>query len=675
MPYFVKLEIVDGGAAPVTRTFSKAEVEFGSFGDVAIEDDGFSSYEFKILVLPEGLFLFKDWDHEELMLNGVPAPKVSPLALGDVITQGGTSSIKVVGMGDEHELPKTGERYLAVRILDKCPSCGGGLPMNGLLSEVRCDMCHKTANLKPGYWESVLGTVLEDIHQEAGGFSLNFSTDVSWKVKAPECPKCSAELPVEGVPTGAVDDLICPSCGARASTYPSPEWMKQLLPSIAQVFCGRRAAAAGEGDIRVVGAKPVVLSCPSCGGSLKVTSESERTVTCGYCDADVYLPDDLWSRLHPKKTAATWYLRLEGKTKKERGDEWERERKIAEAREAMSAAARYEKAVASSKVSSKLNVIIPIVLTLIPVGITLAVVFGHLTGEDLGPSAADLDPGAPVPAGGMNWSPDMIQGTRVATGTTPFALNAPAGVTPLNDGTSIIWQNPSNAAGAATLTVTVTGMPRTPATTNEAATLAATKVGAPTSNTSTAALPDGHTVTLRSASSDSTNVFTYKRKPGLPPGSPGLECRATLKTNTAAPPRRHRPRRALPERDLRITDLGVRGGPPEVIRRLLTTQAERTGSSFGPGGLARYTPRMRYLLEELPLLPTARDHAQGLGLAVAGPGGDEGHGVDPVAADGEDVAGVEDGGLLGDDGDVVLALLQLHLHVELHALRVLGAGV
>jgi hypothetical protein len=40
-------------------------------------------------------------------------------------------------------------------------------------------------------------------------------------------------------------------------------------------------------------------------------------VPCQYCKTDVYLPDDLWRRLHPVKTMAPWFVRFEGRSRAE----------------------------------------------------------------------------------------------------------------------------------------------------------------------------------------------------------------------------------------------------------------------------------------------------------------------------------------------------------------------
>lgn len=55
------------------------------------------------------------------------------------------------------------------------------------------------------------------------------------------------------------------------------------------------------------GAKPTVMACMSCGGSLPVDG-SARLVTCQYCDANNYLPDGLWLALHPAAKRETWYV-------------------------------------------------------------------------------------------------------------------------------------------------------------------------------------------------------------------------------------------------------------------------------------------------------------------------------------------------------------------------------
>lgn len=60
------------------------------------------------------------------------------------------------------------------------------------------------------------------------------------------------------------------------------------------------------------------MGCPKCSASLDITADSQRTVACKYCETDIYLPDDLWLRLHPVKKAERWYIEYSGESSADR---------------------------------------------------------------------------------------------------------------------------------------------------------------------------------------------------------------------------------------------------------------------------------------------------------------------------------------------------------------------
>jgi len=73
-----------------------------------------------------------------------------------------------------------------------------------------------------------------------------------------------------------------------------PAWAaKELLAIVDEdpEQLGEKSRAATE---------PVRLACPACGGGLDVDG-AHRIVSCKYCHADVQLPDDVWTRLHPRR--------------------------------------------------------------------------------------------------------------------------------------------------------------------------------------------------------------------------------------------------------------------------------------------------------------------------------------------------------------------------------------
>jgi len=55
-------------------------------------------------------------------------------------------------------------------------------------------------------------------------------------------------------------------------------------------------------------------------------------MACRFCQTDVYLPDEVWRRLHPVATVQEWFIRFEGKTRAERAAEEEAEREAKRAR-------------------------------------------------------------------------------------------------------------------------------------------------------------------------------------------------------------------------------------------------------------------------------------------------------------------------------------------------------
>lgn len=56
--------------------------------------------------------------------------------------------------------------------------------------------------------------------------------------------------------------------------------------------------------------KPILFTCPSCAGNLEIDG-TDRMISCKFCNSQIYLPDDLWFRLHPAKEVERWYMVLD----------------------------------------------------------------------------------------------------------------------------------------------------------------------------------------------------------------------------------------------------------------------------------------------------------------------------------------------------------------------------
>jgi hypothetical protein len=225
-----------------------------------------------------------------------------------------------------------------------CRQCGQPIPLNAIEPSVHCDHCQNDGALPRELWRAVLRDFDENDQLpradetasktvELGGWIAHFAH----RRASPACEKCGAPYPPERISGHDAVDFFCVACGDPASTYPRPAWLSTEVRTARQIILteprgpalhanGAVNGGVNGGAVAVPDApRPVLMLCPGCGGPLSVGAQSPRTTRCGHCTADVYLPDDLWRRLHPAKTMREWFVRFEGATDREREEEARRE--------------------------------------------------------------------------------------------------------------------------------------------------------------------------------------------------------------------------------------------------------------------------------------------------------------------------------------------------------------
>jgi hypothetical protein len=204
-------------------------------------------------------------------------------------------------------------RFASFTLRAQCAHCGGPLPLVGPIRSIVCTACSKATPISADEW----GRILKFAAQGVGSMNIGRHEIVVGTLPSPKpaCATCGALVPLEA---GADTATAC-ACGARLGSYPAPPWLAEQLPAIAQIYGADResdGAASGVAVTSVSAMQPVVMACPSCGGGLNLTTESQRTTRCTFCRASVYLPDDLWRVLHPVKTVRAWSIGYSGKLEK-----------------------------------------------------------------------------------------------------------------------------------------------------------------------------------------------------------------------------------------------------------------------------------------------------------------------------------------------------------------------
>jgi hypothetical protein len=266
--------------------------------------------------------------------------------------------------------------FVAVSMSVTCNHCSQPVPLNGPTQLAHCDNCMKDSPLGRQFEELCLAA--EGSQQLGSAYNTNL-----FKSAAAQCSKCDQDVPIDQYlgHHGATTTIPCPSCGTGLPTFPCPAWLKEELPMALQVFGGDAETANKQAGMALQAAdkaQPIVMACPNCGGGLKVGADAERTTTCHFCQASVFLPDELWKRLHPVRTMEKWTLTYNGalKTKEDLKREADREQQRKDSRQERKQERheRQQEAMKAQK-SSRARTIIGIIVLVALVGVMAFVSF------------------------------------------------------------------------------------------------------------------------------------------------------------------------------------------------------------------------------------------------------------------------------------------------------------
>lgn len=216
-------------------------------------------------------------------------------------------------------------RYICIETSTTCDSCGQPIPLNGPYQRFACPACQQERFVP----HDILGGLINDFEEEyegllegqgSGGTLMSGSGTYKyglWRLP-PRCSKCKNVLPVPEVSGPA--PIGCTKCGEPYHYFPAPDWLKRSVPPA--VFCITAQRPPDESGVEPSlpddpSDAPVVMSCPKCSGALSLTKVNDRIIRCDYCGSDLYIPDAVWTRLHPAKKTLEWFLGLGGPTLKQ----------------------------------------------------------------------------------------------------------------------------------------------------------------------------------------------------------------------------------------------------------------------------------------------------------------------------------------------------------------------
>ncbi|HJL18056.1 MAG TPA: hypothetical protein RMH99_20500 [Sandaracinaceae bacterium LLY-WYZ-13_1] len=206
--------------------------------------------------------------------------------------------------------------WCALKMKIDCLECGLPVMVDGPWQRLRCPHCHGEMDIT-FVWRRAIEEAMraKNRFEQRSVFDTSnpvpFFSFAAAKGTKPRCTGCDAKLAVNEIETGVDGTIHCTRCGRGHETWPAPTWLRKV--SLArQIFCGMREADQGEEPETAEGSKPIVLTCVNCSAPLRVTAETERVVPCAYCEVEVFLPAEIWHRLHPVRKRRAFWIRSRG---------------------------------------------------------------------------------------------------------------------------------------------------------------------------------------------------------------------------------------------------------------------------------------------------------------------------------------------------------------------------
>jgi hypothetical protein len=205
-----------------------------------------------------------------------------------------------------------GMHFRCYRMRVICEECGSSCPVDQPALAVRCTACGSDQQLPADFLrDQVFGLTLKQILPLAPGedrplllFGGGHQFFGMQSLRSPTCNACATPTDLAQLPLGSTGQAPCRGCGAMMATYPAPAWLRSLGQHALQVFFPLVVETPRS-------LRPITLGCPECGAKLKVGHGDRRIVTCGYCDTDIFLPEEVWRTFHPVRKRASWFVWFE----------------------------------------------------------------------------------------------------------------------------------------------------------------------------------------------------------------------------------------------------------------------------------------------------------------------------------------------------------------------------
>jgi len=186
-----------------------------------------------------------------------------------------------------------------------CQQCGKNISMSSFFKS----NLFGAADIKK-YMNAYLSGSVEQMGG-TGGVEKPGSYRLSYSSLQAYCEEC-LEMIDDNIIIDAVKSEKPVKCGKCSHAMPiklPDDFIHEFHPKAIAVVNDSEGIDEAE---RNTGKKSMlVFSCMSCGAGLELDADTGRTIKCKYCDNENYLPDSIWTKLHPHKEVSPLFVILD----------------------------------------------------------------------------------------------------------------------------------------------------------------------------------------------------------------------------------------------------------------------------------------------------------------------------------------------------------------------------
>ncbi|HMS34794.1 MAG TPA: hypothetical protein PKC91_11990 [Ignavibacteria bacterium] len=179
---------------------------------------------------------------------------------------------------------------------DTCQNCGHNLDTGTILIEKMLGFMDRV-----NYVNAFVSGRIEQIGG-SNAYRLEFSSVPVY------CEECKNTFD-EKILTEVIDNnkpLKCSSCSHVMPVKPAGSFIKNFHPKAIGVINDSSGSDAGKREKEK--SSMIVFGCMTCGGALELTDKTKRLIKCTFCGNENYLPDEIWTRLHPNTDVIPLFL-------------------------------------------------------------------------------------------------------------------------------------------------------------------------------------------------------------------------------------------------------------------------------------------------------------------------------------------------------------------------------